>query len=87
MGSINITQAGSSYSYLQMDGWYVGLSVDANGDLFVYIDSDYGAVTMCDEDLAEDEYQWGRRFVTGRRTWTRSGMRRNVKVQVKKKDN
>lgn len=83
MSSVHIQQGGSSKSYIRMDGWYIGLVVNEIGELSVYIDSDYGAVAMCDDDLAEDERQWGRKFTIGRNIWMGNRLKHKVKVQLK----
>lgn len=49
-------------TYLHIDDWYVGIHLDRNGDLLLFLDHEDGKVVDYNESIAEDEFQWGKAF-------------------------
>lgn len=77
-----------------MGDWYIGLYVDDDGRLSVYLDHENGMVASYnyDRELAEDDYQWAQLFYCKEldpktehdRIWTEGSLRHKIKVTVTK---
>jgi hypothetical protein len=66
---------------LNIGDWHIGIYVLDDGDLCVYIDSDVGNVLQYDEDIAQDERQWGRRFTPENKIRTANPLRRRMTLR------
>jgi hypothetical protein len=53
---------------MHIDDWYIGVHLDRNGDLMVFIDHEDGKVVEYNEVIAEDDTQWGQGFHVVRAT-------------------
>lgn len=92
----NSVRQTSNKSLIHMGDWYVGLYVDDDGRLSVYIDHDKGMVVSYnyDRELAEDDYQWAQLFYSKEldpktehdRISTKNYLRRKMSVKVNKKN-
>lgn len=49
-------------SYIHIGNWYIGIHVNGNNDLLLFIDNEDGKVVEYDMDIAEDDDQWGKAF-------------------------
>lgn len=89
----SITQT-TNQSLIQLGEWYIGLYIDDDGRLSVFIDHEKGMVKSYnyDRELAEDEYQWAQLFryeeldpkTEHDRIWTGNTLRRKMSVTVTK---
>ena len=75
-------------TYLHIDDWYLGIHLDRNGDILVFIDHEDGKVVDYNEVIAEDEFQWGKAFYVSRTNRPadhlplRKTLRSKVRVEV-----
>ena len=83
----NITQTDGK-SYINIDDWYIGIHLDINGDLLVFIDHKDGKVVDYNEVITEDEFQWGKAFYVSKTHRPanplpiRKTLRNTIKVEV-----
>jgi hypothetical protein len=75
-------------TYLHIDDWYIGVHLDRNGDLMLFIDHQDGKVVDYNEVIAEDEFQWGKAFYVSRTRLQvdhlpqRKTLRNKIRVEV-----
>jgi hypothetical protein len=84
----NIIQKNDT-TYMHIDDWYIGVHLDRNGDLMIFLDHEDGKVVDYNEVIAEDDYQWGKAFHVVRATrpadplpLRRTLLRSRVRVEV-----
>ncbi len=85
----NTVRQTNNQSIIQMGDWYLGIYVQDDGTLAIYVDNSNGVVRSCDKgsDLAEDGYQWAEQFYVepvrqSKRIWTKIVPRSTVHIEI-----